>query len=46
MSAVTSLLISKLIFPMAIGGGYYMAYGHFMGIPDVIKNRPKRKIAS
>lgn len=43
-SKVISLLISKRIFPIAIGGGHDMAYGHFMGIRDAIKNRPKRKI--
>ncbi|TXD95344.1 formimidoylglutamase [Gillisia hiemivivida] len=43
-SKVIGLLISKRIFPIAIGGGHDMAYGHFMGIRDAIKNRPKRKI--
>jgi len=43
-SKVISLLISKRIFPIAISGGQDMAYDHFMGIRDAIKNRPKRKI--
>jgi len=44
LSKVISLLISKRIFPIAIGGGHDMAYRHFMEIRDAIKNRPKRNI--
>jgi formiminoglutamase len=43
-SKIISLLISQRIFPLAIGGGHDMAYGHFMGIRDAIKNSSKKKI--
>lgn len=41
---VVSRLIAKNIFPIALGGGHDMAYGHFMGIRNAIKNTTKRKI--
>lgn len=43
-SKIISKLISENIFPIAIGGGHDMAYPHFMGIRNVIKNTPKNKI--
>lgn len=43
-SNAISHLIQQNIFPIAIGGGHDMAYGHFMGIWDAIKNTPKRKV--
>ena len=43
-SEVISQLLRLSIFPMAIGGGHDIAYGHFMGIWDVIKETSKRKI--
>jgi formiminoglutamase len=43
-SKIISLLIIRKIFPLAIGGGHDMAYGHFMGIRDAIKNTSKKKI--
>jgi formiminoglutamase len=43
-SKIISLLITQQIFPLAIGGGHDMAYGHFMGIRDAIKNTSKKKI--
>ena len=39
-----SNLIKQKVFPIAIGGGHDMAYGHFTGIWNVIKNTPKRKL--
>ncbi|MCF7568287.1 formimidoylglutamase [Sabulilitoribacter arenilitoris] len=39
-----SQLISQQIFPIAIGGGHDMAYSHFMGIRDAVKNTSKKKI--
>lgn len=37
-------LISRKIFPIAIGGGHDMSYGHFKGIYDAVKNTAKNKI--
>lgn len=34
-------LISKQIFPIAIGGGHDMSYGHFKGIHNAIGNNKK-----
>lgn len=34
-------LISKQIFPIAIGGGHDMSYGHFKGIYNAIDNNKK-----
>ena len=39
-----SHLISQQVFPIAIGGGHDMAYGHFMGIYDAVKNTTKKRI--
>ncbi|WP_158838630.1 formimidoylglutamase [Polaribacter sp. L3A8] len=38
-------LISNGIFPIAIGGGHDIAYGHFKGIYESINNKQKNKIA-
>ncbi|GLR19104.1 formimidoylglutamase [Portibacter lacus] len=43
-AAVTSSLIQKKIFPIAIGGGHDIAYGHFKGIYNAIKDSDKHKI--
>jgi len=40
---ITSLLKQK-IFPIAIGGGHDMSYGHFMGIWNSMKTDSKKKI--
>lgn len=44
LSIGVSTLISKSVFPIVIGGGHDMAYGHFMGIRDAVKNTSKKKI--
>jgi len=44
LSTTISHLLSKQIFPIAVGGGHDMAYGHFMGIYDTVKNTDKKKI--
>lgn len=38
-------LLKQNIFPIALGGGHDMAYGHFMGIWDAIKHTNKRRVA-
>jgi formiminoglutamase len=43
-SKLISKLIRKNIFPIGIGGGHDMAYAHFMGIKDALKNTSKNKI--
>lgn len=43
-SNIICQLISNKIFPIAIGGGHDMAYGHFMGIREALKNMAKKKI--
>jgi len=44
LSKIISKLIKQNIFPIGIGGGHDMAYGHFMGIFDAIKSQSKNKI--
>lgn len=39
-----SNLIQQNILPIAIGGGHDIAYGHFMGIWNVLKDTNKRKV--
>ena len=39
-----SHLIAQNCFPVGIGGGHDISYGHFMGIWNVIKNTKKKKI--
>lgn len=43
-SQIIEQLISLNIFPIGIGGGHDMAYGHFMGIYQAVKDRPKNKV--
>lgn len=43
-STIISQLITQNIFPIGIGGGHDMAYGHFMGIYEAIKDSPKNSI--
>lgn len=37
-------LISKNVFPIIIGGGHDMAFGHFMGLREAVKNTDKSNI--
>jgi formiminoglutamase len=37
-------LIEQKVFPIAIGGGHDMSYGHFMGLWEVLKHREKKRI--
>jgi len=39
-----NILISNKILPIALGGGHDMAYGHFMGIKNSLKDNRKKKI--
>jgi formiminoglutamase len=39
-----SNLIQRKVLPIGIGGGHDMAYGHFMGIHEAVKNTTKNKI--
>ncbi len=43
-SNYVSNLVAQNVFPIAIGGGHDMAYGHFMGIWNVLKHTKKKKI--
>ncbi|MCL4110617.1 UNVERIFIED_CONTAM: hypothetical protein GTU68_060508, partial [Idotea baltica] len=42
--SIISDLIQKQIFPIAIGGGHDIAYGHFEGVKNAIRHRSSRKI--
>lgn len=44
LSKTVSKLLSQNIFPIVIGGGHDMAYGHFMGIWEAVKNTSKKRI--
>lgn len=44
LSSIICELLSKQIFPIAVGGGHDMSYGHFMGIREALKNNSKNKI--
>ena len=44
-SMAISDLLKQNVFPIALGGGHDMAYGHFMGIWDAIKRTNKRRVA-
>ncbi|PKQ45938.1 formimidoylglutamase [Confluentibacter flavum] len=44
LSKAVSKLITQKIFPIVIGGGHDMAYGHFMGIWDAVKSTAKKRI--
>ena len=39
-----SNLFRQKVFPIGIGGGHDMSYGHFMGIWDIIKNSKKNRV--
>ena len=39
-----SNLIEQKVFPIAIGGGHDMSYGHFMGLWEVLKHSEKKRI--
>lgn len=43
-SEIISRLINQNIFPIGIGGGHDIAYGHFIGIREAIKYSSHRKI--
>jgi len=43
-SEIISRLITQNIFPIGIGGGHDIAYGHFMGIREATKHLSHRKI--
>lgn len=44
LAVVVEGLIKQGIFPIIIGGGHDIAYGHFKGIWQAIKERPNTKI--
>ncbi len=44
LTQTISTLIAQHVFPIAIGGGHDIAYGHFMGIREALKGRSKSKI--
>lgn len=44
LSLIIEELIRNKIFPMAIGGGHDISYGHFKGIYNAIKKNEKNKI--
>lgn len=44
LSFIIELLLRKKIFPIAIGGGHDISYGHFTGIYNVFKKNEKNKI--
>lgn len=41
---VISELISHKVFPIAIGGGHDMSFGHFMGIREALKKKQNNKV--
>ncbi|MFP2994641.1 formimidoylglutamase [Spongiivirga sp. MCCC 1A20706] len=41
---IISKLLSNKIFPIGIGGGHDIAYAHFKGIHEFVKNQPKNRI--
>jgi formiminoglutamase len=44
LSKYVSELLAASVFPVVLGGGHDMSYGHFMGIWDVVKNTDKKRI--
>ncbi|WP_099098821.1 formimidoylglutamase [Tenacibaculum agarivorans] len=44
LSSVVSELLANKIFPIVIGGGHDIAYGHFKGVWNAVKNTSKPKI--
>ncbi len=45
LTGVVSKLLSNQIFPIVIGGGHDLAYGHFKGIANHLKTSSKKNIA-
>ena len=43
-SKIIEQLITRNIFPIGIGGGHDIAYGHFMGVYEALINKPNHKI--
>jgi len=43
-SNLISSLLQQEIFPIAVGGGHDMSYGHFMGIWDAVKHTERNKV--
>lgn len=43
-SNIISQVVKNNTFPIAIGGGHDMAYGHFKGLWNVVKNTSKKRI--
>jgi len=43
-SKIITHLLKYHIFPIGIGGGHDIAYGHFMGIKEALKDKPQKKI--
>ncbi len=43
-ASLISDVISNEIFPIGIGGGHDMSYGHFKGIYEAIKSTDKRRV--
>lgn len=44
LSATINTLITNKTFPIAIGGGHDMSYGHFKGIYNAVNKKVKKKI--
>ena len=43
-AGVIQTLVYQNIFPIAIGGGHDIAYGHFMGLRNAVKDTAKNRI--
>ena len=44
LTTVIGGLLKQQVFPIVMGGGHDMSYGHFMGIWDAIKNTEHNKV--
>ncbi|MBV1888398.1 MAG: formimidoylglutamase [Urechidicola sp.] len=44
LSILINRLVSKNIFPIVIGGGHDLSFGHFMGLRNAVKYDAKNKI--
>jgi formimidoylglutamase len=44
LGAIIYRLLSQSIFPIVLGGGHDIAYGHFLGIHDYVSTTEKSKI--
>lgn len=42
LSSVVEKILSLNLFPIVLGGGHEVAFGHYMGIADFVKNENKR----